>query len=95
MDIEFEWDDEKNATNIRKHGIDFGDAIDVFDGRPRTTIPSTFSDEERYITTAIVKNRFMTAIWTPRDNRIRLISARRSRGTEKRTYHEENGLPNS
>jgi uncharacterized DUF497 family protein len=31
----FEWDAAKNAANIAKHGIDFDDAIRIFDGRPR------------------------------------------------------------
>lgn|GEM_PF-2280804 len=64
--------------------------LDVFDGRPLNTLRSKFSTEERYVTTAIVNERFMTVIWTPRGNRIRLISARRSHDPEKRAYHENN-----
>ena len=33
--MEFEWDDAKRLSNIEKHGIDFRDALDVFDARPR------------------------------------------------------------
>ena len=89
MDLEFEWDEEKRLSNIEKHGIDFEDAIAVFDGRPATTKPSRFQNEPRLVTIAIVDNRFMTVVWTPRGDRIRLISARRSRHAEKRAHCSE------
>jgi uncharacterized DUF497 family protein len=89
MDIESEWDDQKRRSNLRKHGIDFQDAIDVFDGRPATTTFSDFQDETRFVTIAMVDNKYITIVWTPRGNRIRLISARRSRDAEKRQHHSE------
>lgn len=45
MELEFEWDEGKNASNICKHDIDFEDAIDVFDGRPKATAPGNFPSE--------------------------------------------------
>jgi hypothetical protein len=32
-DVDFEWDDAKNEANLAKRGIDFDDAISIFDGR--------------------------------------------------------------
>ena len=34
----FEWDEEKNAANVKKHGIDFEDAIRVFEDDDRIEI---------------------------------------------------------
>ncbi|MDR1933628.1 MAG: BrnT family toxin [Spirochaetales bacterium] len=30
MNIEFVWDEEKNIANIRKHGVDFNDAVRAY-----------------------------------------------------------------
>jgi hypothetical protein len=27
----FEWDEEKRQTNLRRHGVDFADAVQIFD----------------------------------------------------------------
>ncbi len=86
MEQRFEWDEGKRLSNIDKHGIDFEDAIDVFDGRPATTRQSDCANERRYVTTAIVRDKYITVVWTPRGDRIRLISARRSREAERRDY---------
>ncbi|MGN6230802.1 MAG: BrnT family toxin [Trinickia sp.] len=38
--MQFEWDEGKNRINIRKHGIDFSDAIDVFNHPVLTALDS-------------------------------------------------------
>lgn len=86
MEIEFEWDEEKRLSNIEKHGVDFEDAFPVFDGQPVLTVPDLRNIEERYKTVADVGPRFITVVWTPRDQRVRLISARRSSRAERRAY---------
>ncbi|HET9659069.1 MAG TPA: BrnT family toxin [Thermomicrobiales bacterium] len=85
--MRFEWDEEKRQSNIAKHGIDFSRAALLFDGRDVIETLSAFADEERWQTTGIVDERFMTVIWTRRDDVIRLISARRARDGEKRDYY--------
>ena len=30
--MEFDWDEEKRQSNVRKHGIDFRDAAEIFEG---------------------------------------------------------------
>ena len=84
--VEFEWDEDKRLSNFVKHGLDFEQAILCFDGRPKRTIPSDFENEARFVTTAIVEERFVTVVWTWREDRIRIISFRRSRDAEKRSY---------
>jgi uncharacterized DUF497 family protein len=86
--VRFEWDDAKEEANIAKHDIDFDTALDLFDGRPVFETPSSYPDEERWQRTGIVDERFMTVIWTRRDDAIRIISARRTRTNEKRDYYE-------
>jgi uncharacterized DUF497 family protein len=84
--MQFEWDEAKRVANAAKHGIDFRTAIELFDGRPTVTFLSTYPAEERFITTGIIHDRFVTVIWTRREKAIRIISARRARDKERRPY---------
>ncbi|EIG59102.1 BrnT family toxin [Bradyrhizobium canariense] len=83
----FEWDEEKNRTNLIKHGISFDDASQVF--YERVVIKrSNRNDEERWIAIGKLDDRLLTVIFTRRDKAIRIISARRPRPDEKRAYRE-------
>ncbi|MFM9978353.1 MAG: BrnT family toxin [Sphingomonadaceae bacterium] len=85
--MDFEWDDAKRASNIARHGIDFIDAISLFDGRPVIALPSSFVGELRFLTTGVVASAIVTAVWTRRSEAIRIISVRRARDSETRAYH--------
>ena len=85
--MRFDWDDDKQASNLAKHEIDFNRAVLLFDGRDVIETPSTHISEERWQRTGIVDDRFMTVIWTRRGDKIRIISARRARTNEKRDYY--------
>jgi uncharacterized protein len=76
--MEFEWDEDKRLSNLQKHEIDFQDAVEIFDGRPRITVDSFYPDELRHLTTAELSGRFITVVWTPRGGAVRVISARRA-----------------
>ncbi|MBA2278731.1 MAG: BrnT family toxin [Chloroflexia bacterium] len=82
--MQFEWDESKRLSNLDKHGIDFIGAMDLFDGRPEWTSRSAYGFEERYVTTGLIEDRFVTVVWTRRSDKIRLISARRARDGEER-----------
>ena len=88
--MQFEWDENKRQANIEKHGIDFADAIKIFDGLAHTT-QDTREDwgEERFVTVGLLDGVEIAVINTPRDKRIRIISARRARKTERERYYEE------
>ena len=87
--MEFEWDEDKRESNLDKHGIDFQDAVHVFDGRVILTGRSTFELEERFLTTSILNDgRCATVIWTVRGEKTRIISARRARDAEERNYRK-------
>ncbi|MGD9839722.1 MAG: BrnT family toxin [Afipia sp.] len=55
---EFEWDEDKNAANLAKHGIDFDDAIGIFYG-PILVRQSNRNNEERWIAIGCL----MIALW--------------------------------
>jgi uncharacterized DUF497 family protein len=85
--MEFEWDEAKRRSNIDKHGFDFRDAVDTFDGRPRIDIASLRGEEERVLSVAIVDRRVAGVIWNWRGNdTIRIISVRRARRAEEKQY---------
>ena len=84
--MDFEWDEAKRLSNLRKHGLDFVDAEALFDGRPVYTRPSQRSMEQRFVTIGLLNDEFVALIWTKRSTDTRLISLRRARDGEKRTY---------
>lgn len=86
--MDFEWDEAKNATNVRKHGIDFVDAVRIFDGIVVTKIDDRFDyGEVRRITTGVVSGLvILTVVHTDRQGRTRMISARLASLKERRDY---------
>lgn len=86
--MEFEWDQAKNATNVRKHGIDFADAVKIFQGTVITRIDDRFDyGEVRMVTTGAVGGVLMvTVVHTDRHGRTRIISARLASPKERSRY---------
>lgn len=89
--MNYEWDETKRAENIRKHGVDFADAVGVFFDDHAITKPDPDSrDEARFVTLGMGLNlRVLFVIWTERQgDTYRLISARRASPGEIRQYQE-------
>lgn len=87
--MDYEWDERTASLNLRKHGVDFADAIGVFDDETAVTVPDTSADEERLVTLGSdFLGRLLVVVYTWRDERIRIISARRATPT-KRTEYED------
>jgi len=85
----YQWDNNKAATNLRKHGIDFADAVSVFSDDLAITFPDERFNEERFITIGLdALGRVLVVIYTWRDQEIRLISARPATRQERRQYQE-------
>ena len=85
----FEWDDQKAASNKQKHGVSFDEAVSVFGD----ALALTFSDtehseiEERCRTYGISnKERLLVVVHTERRNSIRIISVRKATRYEKGIY---------
>jgi hypothetical protein len=78
--VNFEWDEQKNAANTRKHGFDFTDAWEIFES-PMLTAPDTREDygEERWIGIGSLRERIVVIVFAQRsDDVIRVISLRKA-----------------
>jgi len=88
IDMQFEWDLGKAASNLRKHDIRFADAVTVFGDELALTVEDRHSAEERYVTIGMdAFGRVLVVVYTWRgDETIRLISARKATRTERLAY---------
>ncbi|MCX6092368.1 MAG: BrnT family toxin [Candidatus Bipolaricaulota bacterium] len=80
--MEFEFDPAKSAANEVKHGIDFAAAQALWDDPDVIEIPARTSDEPRWVIVGRIGDVHWSAIITRREERIRVISVRRSRREE-------------
>ena len=86
---EFQWDEEKAKSNLKKHGVSFEEGATIFNDPMIATIldPDHSKDEERFISIGMfVIRRLLTVIHTYRKDRLRLISARKATKAEKKNY---------
>lgn len=90
--MEFEWHDQKRRTNLATHGIDFEDAIAIWEG-PVLEIPSPQlrHGEERLLAVGRCEGRVITVVFTWRGKVRRLISARAARRYERENYEKTVG----
>lgn len=88
--MESEWDPKKARTNLRKHGVRFADAVLVLeDDYALTMLDESSDDEERWLTLGLdAVGRVLVVVYTWRDGRARLISARQATPRERRIYEE-------
>ena len=91
--MEFEWDADKAAANIAKHGVSFHEAATVFGDPLALTYfdPDHSVDEDRYLTFGLSSEGVLLVVsHTDRGEKTRIISARRATRKEKKSYEEEN-----
>ena len=89
--MEFEWDDNKAATNLLKHGVSFDEAKTIFQDPFYVVFddPDHSFEENRCIAIGwSVQNRLLFLSYTERRNTIRLISARKATHGERKLYEE-------
>jgi len=87
--VRFEWDARKNAANRRKHGIDFADAVRIFDG-PVVEGRDVREDREvRMIAFGALDLRVFAVVYTWRGKACRIISARKATSHEKKAYYQK------
>ena len=84
----FEWDDAKNRFNIAKHGIDFADVCEMFQGVVVTKPDLRFDyQESRWVSVGVVGGvALLAVVHTDRAGILRLISARRANRRERSDY---------
>lgn len=90
--ISFEWDEGNTDKNLAKHNVSTSESEEVFDNEPRFIFEDTKHSlvEKRYmIWGATNKGRKLSAFFTIRDNKIRIISARDMHKKERRAYEEK------
>ena len=90
-EIQFDWDERKNAANIKKHGVSFEEAQTVFldENAIRYFDPDHSQDEDRFIMLGMsFKLRILVVCHCYRssDSIIRIISARRANKKEAQDY---------
>lgn len=93
MHTKFEWDQKKNAENLKKHRVKFETAQYAFID-PKRVIAEDLShseDEKRYYCFGKVKGGILTVRFTYRDNRIRIIGAGYWR-KGKKIYEKQNQI---
>ena len=87
----FEFDPAKAASNLRKHGVAFAEAITVFSDPLSTTLPDDqhSEQEDRFITIGLSSSqRLLFVVYTETGTRIRLIGARPTTATESTQYEQ-------
>jgi uncharacterized DUF497 family protein len=82
----FEFDEQKSKRNKEKHGIDFVEAQRIWEDPEVVMIPAKIISESRYLLIGKSDNRIWSAIFTLRNQKIRIISVRRSRKNEEEIY---------
>ena len=88
--IVVEWDADKAAENLRRHGVDFADAATVLEDEAALTVSDDDPDEERWVTQGLdAFGRILVVVFTWRDGQVRLISARKATRSEQRQYESK------
>jgi len=90
LELEFEWDEQKAARNVARHGVPFEYAVRVFLDPRRLDAEDARRDygEERRLTVGTIEGRLYVVAYTLRGEFIRLISARKANQRERRRYDE-------
>ena len=84
--MEYEFDEQKSKANKAKHGIDFVEAQTLWEDIDLLEIPARTDDEPRTIVIGKIGDKHWSAIITCRNEKIRIISVRRSRREERELY---------
>lgn len=90
--MQFEWDEEKAAANLVKHGVSFSEAETVIDDPLFLIVadPDHFVEEARFIILAESnQGRRLVVSYTERPTATRLISAREATRFERKKYEED------
>ena len=91
--MEFEYDPDKDAINLRKHQLPLIFGRMIFFDVDHIVLASIrpIDGEDRYKVVGLVEGRLHTAVFVLRGEQVRLISVRRSNAGEQRVYHSDPG----
>lgn len=88
--MKFEWDENKNKSNLEKHGISFDEAALIFEGKILTRIDERrkYGETREISIGKIGEAVIIVVVHTKRNKKIRIISARKASRKERRRYYE-------
>lgn len=88
--MHFEWDSAKAASNAKKHGVRFSEAIVALQDEFAATISDPDSEgEERFVSLGVDdRGRVLVTIFVQREDIIRIISSRQASKGEREVYEE-------
>jgi uncharacterized protein len=88
--VQFEWDERKRQINIKKHGIDFLDALEIFQGPMLVNLDEKHEyGEDRYIGIGLLRNKAVVVVFTePHPEITRIISLRKATKDEEKRCKE-------
>lgn len=90
--MKFEWNSNKAETNYEKHNVSFEEAATVFDDSLSVTFPDPDHSigESRYVIIGLSRfGQLLVVAHTDREERIRIISARKATRQERKFYEQE------
>lgn len=87
--MQHEYDPNKSAANLEKHGIDFEEAKALWDDENALMIRVDRPGEERHTLFASLNGAVWTAVITFRGEAVRIISVRRARKEEVKLYEQD------
>lgn len=85
--MEFEWDEQKAQSNVKKHRVHFRQVIPAFFDPFRLEYVDPELAEERFRLIGEVQGRLVFIVYTWRDNAVRIISARKATKDEREKYY--------
>lgn len=88
--MNFEWNEDKNAANIGKHGLDFTDAWQIFDAPMLVDVDNREDyGEKRFVGIGFLRNIVVVIVFTePNEETIRIISLRKALKYEREQFEE-------
>lgn len=95
IDLDFDWDEDKAAANVKKHGISFEEAKTVFGDPFSVTIddPAHSANEYRFVDIGTSPSgMILTVAYAERGQKVRLISCRKATKAERKIYEERKDL---
>lgn len=87
--MNFEFDTDKNTSNIKKHGISFEEAKQLWQDQNLVELPAKNVEEPRFLSIGKIKDKYWSAITTYRNAVIRIISVRNARPKEIALYEDK------
>jgi hypothetical protein len=86
----FEWDSNKEEENIRKHGVNFTAASQIWDGWVFERVDDRRDyGEIRFLAFGKIEGRVLAVVFTQRGMARRIISARKANPRERALFDQE------